>query len=471
MDTDSISMCSSVFSHTPDLDAGTLDDILQNIIEQELNEETFERINTILLSFHLYSNVYCFLTAIDAKFWHLCSDPNLWPQEKFHLLKSLAKILDHWLSNPFAESFYNPPDFLDLKRLLYLVSQWLCVFAKNFQPPPRRKTSKTKESARCQLILKARDSLHSMTQSNQLCLAQIIEDICTKITTVSDHYHIKAGLFKEANCDKDIALPVSNSNLSVRIPIVNGVLNKLTPRHIAEQLTLYDAELFTKVLPSECLNHVRHLPAKSVDDTIKQFNRIYALVQTSIIEAEHVAPTSQSANEISNPSLASITLSMVAMPLQVDRYKHLHIERGGSHSVIARSAISLSSVHDFDSLLCGDVLLRAEILAKWIAIAAELRDLRSFSAFTSVMTALQGCAISGLYATWNIVERHYPEKNEMFHELSELLKLDDNRKYARELMDHMYSSYELARQQETKHSGLFSSIFRRKLSYENSTPT
>ncbi|VUZ53156.1 unnamed protein product, partial [Hymenolepis diminuta] len=192
-------------------------------------------------------------------------------------------------------------------------------------------------------------------------------------------------------------------------------------------------------------------------------------VQTSIIEAEHVAPTSQLANEICNPSFASITLSMVAMPLQADRDKHSHIERGESHSAIARSAISLSSIQDFDPLLCGDVLLRAEILAKWIAVAAELRDLRSFSAFTSVMTALQGCAISGLYATWNIVEKHYPEKNEMFHELSELLKLDDNRKYARELMDHMYSSYELARQQETKHSGLFSSIFRRKLGYENST--
>lgn len=209
-----------------------------------------------------------------------------------------------------------------------------------------------------------------MTQSNQLCLAQIMEDICTKITSVSDHYHIKAGLFKEANCDRDITLPDSNSNLSVQIPIVNGVLNELTPRHIAEQLTLYDAELFTKVIPFECLNHVRRLPAKSVDATIKQFNRIYALVQTSIIEAEHVAPTSQSANEISNPSLASITLSMVAMPLQADRDKHSHIERGGSHSAIPRSAISLSSIHDFDSFLCGDVLLRAEILAKWIAVAA-----------------------------------------------------------------------------------------------------
>nr|CUU00385.1 hypothetical transcript [Hymenolepis microstoma] len=423
---------------------------------------------TILLTFHLYSSVYCFLTAIDAKFWQLCFDPNLWPQDKFNPLKSLVKMLDHWLSNPFAESFYNPPEFLDLKRLLYLVSQWLRVFANNFQPP-RHQTSKTKESARYQLIWKARDSLHSMTQSNQLCLAQIIEDICAKITTVSDHYHVKAGLFREANCDKNADLLDSNSDRSIPIPTVNGVLNKLSPRHIAEQLTLYDAELFAQVIPSECLNHVRHLPAKSVDATIKQFNRIYALVQTTIIEAEHEVPTSHSSNEISSASLASTTLSMVNMPLQANQYKHPHIEIVEHPSALARSTISLSSVHDLDALSGEDVFLRAEILAKWIAVASELRDLRSFSAFTSVMTALQGCAISGLYATWSIVEKHYPEKNEVFHELSELLKLDDNRKYARELLDHMYSSYEVARQQEMKHNGLFSSIFRRKLASESST--
>ncbi|KAM7540291.1 hypothetical protein Aperf_G00000037166 [Anoplocephala perfoliata] len=352
-------------------------------------------------------------------------------------------MLDHWLSNPFVESFYCPPDFLDLKRLLFLVSQWSRVFASNSQPA-RRNNSMSKDAARCRQFMKARDSVRPMSQSCQLSLAQMMEDVCLKITTVSDCFHVKAGLFKEVNCDKD----TTDTN--------------------AEQLTFHDAELFIKVIPSECLNYVRHRSAKSVDATIKQFNRIYGLVLTTIIEADHMK--SSPSYDVADASLASLTLSAINVPLQQDYQRHANFD--GRHSALARLPSSLSPGQDLDSLQpcsCKESsFLRAKILAKWISVAAELRALRSFSAFTSVMTALQGSAVSGLHATWGIVERYYPDKSEAFHELSELLKLDDNRKYARELLDHVYSSYELARHQESRHNGLLSSLFGRRIGSDSS---
>ena len=36
-----------------------------------------------------------------------------------------------------------------------------------------------------------------------------------------------------------------------------------------------------------------------------------------------------------------------------------------------------------------------------------------------------------------LICRHYPEKMEIFHDLSQLLNLEDNKKYARELLDHV----------------------------------
>lgn len=50
--------------------------------------------------------------------------------------------------------------------------------------------------------MKARNSVQSMAQSYQLGLAQVMEEICTKINIVSDRFHLIAGLFREVNCDK-----------------------------------------------------------------------------------------------------------------------------------------------------------------------------------------------------------------------------------------------------------------------------
>lgn len=218
--------------------------------------------------------------------------------------------------------------------------------------------------------MKARDSVYPMTPSNQLCLAQLMEDICSKITSISDRFHIKAGLFKEVNCDKDVTSVDTNSDQGICIPITSGIIDKFTPRHIAEQLTLYDAQLFAKIIPSECLNHVRHKPAKSVDATIKQFNRVYGLVQTTIIDAEHVMPTTPSSTDISGASLTSLTLSAVTAPLQTDRPKQTRLERPGSHSSLARSANNVTSIRESESSTSEDVFLRAEILTKWISVAA-----------------------------------------------------------------------------------------------------
>lgn len=155
-------------------------------------------------------------------------------------------------------------------------------------------------------------------------------------------------------------------DLKVQTPLTNRVLNKLSPRQIAEQLTLYDAELFIKVIPSECLNYVRHRSAKSVDATIKQFNRIYGFVLTTIIEADYM--TSTPSNDVSGASLASLTLSIINVPLRQDWQRHTNFD--GRSSALARLTSSLSSGQDLDSMPCGDSFLRAEILAKWISVAA-----------------------------------------------------------------------------------------------------
>ncbi|KAL5962795.1 Ral guanine nucleotide dissociation stimulator-like 2, partial [Taenia solium] len=390
-----------------ELSAGTLDDIIQYIIEQDMSRVAVERTDTLLLSFHLYTTVYCLLTTLDAKFWQLCYDSNMYPNEKFKLIR--------------------------------------------FQPI-RRKYSESEEYSQSQLIMKARNFIQSMAQSHQLGLAQAMEETCTKINIVSDRFHLIAGLFREANCDK--GGPEVSTESQLRISAGEGSMCQLSPRHIAEQFTLYDADLFLKVLPSECLNYVRHRPAPTVDSTIRQFNRIYGLVLTTVIETN--PSRSIFAAEVSAPSLASLTLSIVPLPLQNDRRKI-------SNNARLQPSSNFTSCQDIDFVFSSDTSFRAEMLSKWISIAAELRALRSFSAFTAVMTALQGYAISSLHKTWRYVESHYPEKKEVFHDLSQLLNLEDNKKYARELLDHMYSSYEIGRHQDSRHC-IFSTIFRRKIS-------
>ncbi|CDS41011.1 ral guanine nucleotide dissociation [Echinococcus multilocularis] len=438
-----------------ELNAGTVDDIIQYIIGRDIAHVADDRIDTLLLSFHLYTTVYCLLTTLDAKFWHLCFDSNVYPDEKFRLIRSLTKVLDRWLDNPHIESFYSPPDFLDLKRLSFVASQWLRVFATNFQPI-RRKHSKSEEFSQSQLIMKARDFIRSMSKSYQLGLAQVMEEICTKINMASDRFHRLAGLFREANCDKDASEASTESRL--RISLREGSMSQLSPRHIAEQLTLYDADLFLKVLPSECLNYVRHRPAPTVDSTIRQFNRIYGLVLTTIIETD--PPRSVPAANVSASSLASLTLSIVPLPLQNGRRKISNHD--GRQNASLQSSSNITSCQNIKLVSSNGTLFRAEMLSKWISIAAELRTLRSFSAFTAVMTALQGYAISSLHETWRYVESHYPEKKEIFHNLSQLLNLEDNKKYARELLDHMYSSYEIGHHQDSRHC-ILSTIFRRKI--------
>ncbi|VDM31149.1 unnamed protein product [Hydatigera taeniaeformis] len=146
--------------------------------------------------------------------------------------------MDRWLDNPHVESFYGPPDFLDLKRLLFVVSQWLRVFAPKFQPI-RRKYSKSREFSQSQIIMKARAFIQSMGQSYQLSLAQALEEVCSKANIVSDRFYLLAGLFKESNCD--IGASEVSTESQLRISLGEGSMCQLSPRHIAEQFTLYDA--------------------------------------------------------------------------------------------------------------------------------------------------------------------------------------------------------------------------------------
>lgn len=116
-----------------------------------------------------------------------------------------------------------------------------------------------------------------------------------------------------------------------------------------------------KVLPSECLNYVRHRPAPTVDSTIRQFNRIYGLVLTTIIETD--PSRSAFVADVSAPSLASLTLSIIPLPLQNNRRKV-------SNNARLQPSSNATSCQDTDFVLSDGTSFRAEMLSKWISIAA-----------------------------------------------------------------------------------------------------
>ena len=128
-----------------------------------------------------------------------------------------------------------------------------------------------------------------------------------------------------------------------------------------------------KVLPSECLDYVRHRPAPSVESTIKQFNRIYGLVLTTILEADH--PNS-GVNSDSPSSLTSIAISVMAAPLQIGQQKTSSNGGRRSSRILSSSSAISGLCQDFDPASPTSVLLRAEMLAKWISIAAVCFFLR-----------------------------------------------------------------------------------------------
>lgn len=156
--------------------------------------------------------------------------------------------------------------------------------------------------------------------------------------------------------------------------------------HLAEQLTLLDAELFLNLIPSQCLGGLwghRDRPGHShlcpsVRATVTQFNKVAGAVVSSVLGA---TPTGEGPREVT------------VRPLRPPQ--------------------------------------RARLLEKWIRVAEECRLLRNFSSVYAVVSALQSSPIHRLRAAWGETTR---DSLRIFSSLCQIFSEEDNYSQSRELL-------------------------------------
>uniref|UniRef100_A0A480VJ76 Ral guanine nucleotide dissociation stimulator-like 2 n=1 Tax=Sus scrofa TaxID=9823 RepID=A0A480VJ76_PIG len=156
--------------------------------------------------------------------------------------------------------------------------------------------------------------------------------------------------------------------------------------HLAEQLTLLDAELFLNLVPSQCLGalwghrdrpgHAHLCP--SVRATVTQFNRVAGAVVSSVLGA---TSTGEGPGEVT------------VRPLRPPQ--------------------------------------RARLLEKWIRVAEECRLLRNFSSVYAVVSALQSSPVHRLRAAWGEAAR---DSLRVFSNLCQIFSEEDNYSQSRELL-------------------------------------
>ncbi|XP_023576710.1 ral guanine nucleotide dissociation stimulator-like 2 isoform X2 [Octodon degus] len=156
--------------------------------------------------------------------------------------------------------------------------------------------------------------------------------------------------------------------------------------HLAEQLTLLDAELFLNLVPSQCLGALwghRDRPGHShlcpsVRATVTQFNKVAGAVVSSVLGA---TSTGEGPGDVS------------IRPLRPPQ--------------------------------------RARLLEKWIRVAEECRLLRNFSSVYAVVSALQSSPIHRLRAAWGEAAR---DSLRVFSSLCQIFSEEDNYSQSRELL-------------------------------------
>ncbi|KAM5262506.1 ral guanine nucleotide dissociation stimulator-like 2 isoform 2-T2 [Ctenodactylus gundi] len=156
--------------------------------------------------------------------------------------------------------------------------------------------------------------------------------------------------------------------------------------HLAEQLTLLDAELFLNLVPSQCLGGLwghRDRPGHShlcpsVRATVKQFNKVAGAVVSSVLGA---TSTGEGPGDVS------------IRPLRPPQ--------------------------------------RARLLEKWIRVAEECRLLRNFSSVYAVTSALQSSPVHRLRAAWGEAAR---DSLRVFSSLCQIFSEEDNYSRCRELL-------------------------------------
>uniref|UniRef100_A0A5F8G450 Ral guanine nucleotide dissociation stimulator like 2 n=1 Tax=Monodelphis domestica TaxID=13616 RepID=A0A5F8G450_MONDO len=156
--------------------------------------------------------------------------------------------------------------------------------------------------------------------------------------------------------------------------------------HLAEQLTLLDAELFLSLVPSQCLGAIwghRDRPGHShlcpsVRATVTQFNKVAGAVVSSVLGAT-----------ASGEGLEEVSIRPLRPPQ------------------------------------------RARLLEKWIRVAEECRLLRNFSSVYAVVSALQSSPVHRLRMAWGEIAR---DSLRLFSSLCQIFSEEDNYSQSRELL-------------------------------------
>ncbi|XP_076975715.1 ral guanine nucleotide dissociation stimulator-like 3 [Tamandua tetradactyla] len=180
-------------------------------------------------------------------------------------------------------------------------------------------------------------------------------------------------------------------------PVQDGPeLLDFSAEEVAEQLTLMDVELFSRVRPCECLGSVwsqRDRPgaagsAPTVRATVAQFNRVTGCVLGSVLGV---------------PGLATPQ--------------------------------------------------RAQRLEKWIRIAQHCRELRNFSSLRAILSALQSNSIYRLKRSWGAVSR---EPLSTFRKLSQIFSDENNHLSSRAILSQEEATKEA--RMDTSPGGLSSKL-------------
>lgn len=288
------------------LKAATLDRLVTELVNPECPDPDYMQ---IFLS--TYRAFTCTNALIELLFQREDMVTNL--DQTLCVKSSLPRLIRLWLDE-FHEGLRDSPDHQALRLLCVHLRHRLC----------------------CRRLVNQADTLlrKFQTEDKQMCTS--------------------AGVSASA-----VENPATEDNLDGQEVQEIGDVLDFPAQDIAEQLTILDAELFSKVVPFHCLGCIWSQRDKkenqnlvsTVRATIAQFNVVTNCVITSLLCPPATSPPGSPSCHLSSPTY------------------------------------------------------RAKIIEKWISVAQECHQLRNFSSLRAILSALQSNAVYRLKKTWAVISR------------------------------------------------------------------
>ncbi|XP_062304866.1 ral guanine nucleotide dissociation stimulator-like 1 [Osmerus eperlanus] len=246
--------------------------------------------------------------------------------------------------------------------LLPVIRLWLEEFGEDFREPPQYHALRL-------VIVHLR---------HRLCFRRLAlsAETLLKRLQAEDHSTCQATLKETGDCQQPEEEGRGETDTKEEEP---QDWMDVPEKEVAEQLTRFDAELFARVVPFQCLGCVwsqrdkkenRRL-APTVRATIAQFNAVTNRVITSLLCPSPPAPPSAAPSSSSSSS---------------------------SHFPPSPSPGSPRRPHTSPAH-------RAQVIERWIGVAQECRQLKNFSSLKAILSALQSNAVYRLKKTWAAVSR------------------------------------------------------------------